>query len=259
MRRTLVLFQLAFVLCELSAQSDHLKPDADNRALFVKMEAGQLKEIDSLYVAGTGTGREFINGRIYIPYYTRAGKKPLLFNGKEIISSLVYKDRFFSNIPLQYDTYLDQVIYGDTSIIFNDVISKIALNAGNISRFTLYADHDTLVITHFSEESGRGFNLEKGFYESVYNGRSEFIIRHKSILYKQNGIDEYSYIPESYIRVGDKFVKITSKRQFVTLFGKASDRVKHFIKEKGIRIRKADKHQIADILRFYEKSEAVNR
>ncbi len=259
MRRAFVLILLVFDLFELSAQSVHLRPDADNSSTFVKMENEQRNIIDSIYLAETGTGKEYVNGRIYIPYYTRAEHKPLLFDGKEASASLVYKGRLFSNVPLIYDTYLDQAVYGDTSIVFNNVVSKIALNPGNISRFTLYSNHDTLFFRYFSNETDPEFNLEKGFYESVYNGRCKYIIRHKSYIYKRNGVDEYSYIPEGYISTGDNFVRIASRRQFINLFGTASDRIRNYLREKGIRIRRADKHQIADILRFYESTEVVRR
>lgn len=259
MRRTFILFLLAFNLFDLSAQSGRLRPDTNNSSFFIRMENDQRKEIDSFYVAESGTGKEYVNGSIYIPYYTRAEHKPLLFNGKETSSSLVYKGRLFSNVPLIYDTYLDQVVYGDTSIVFNNVVSKIALNPGNISRFTLYPGNDTLLFRYFSDETDPLFNLEKGFYESVYNGRCQYIIRHKSHIYKRNGIDEYSYIPEGYLSTGNNFVRITSQRQFMNLFGTASDRIRSYLREKGIRIRRADKHQVADILKFYEKAEAAGQ
>ena len=58
--------------------------------------------------------------------------------------------------------------------------------------------------------------------------------------------------------VGDGFVRITSRKQFVNLFGNRSKEIKKFIKEKRIRIPRADKQQIADILRFYESIETTS-
>jgi hypothetical protein len=52
--------------------------------------------------------------------------------------------------------------------------------------------------------------------------------------------------------MGEGFVLITSQKRFVNLFGDKSKEIKQFIADRRIRIARADKHQITEILRFYE-------
>ena len=68
----------------------------------------------------------------------------------------------------------------------------------------------------------------------------------------RNGVDEYDYKPTGYIMVDSGFMKITSRKQFVNLFGDKSKEIKQFVENNRIRVSKADKNQITAILRFYE-------
>jgi hypothetical protein len=74
----------------------------------------------------------------------------------------------------------------------------------------------------------------------------------------RNGVDEYGYKPAGYVMTDAGFTRITSRKQFVNLFGSKSKEIKQFIGSNGIRIRKADKNQIKNILVFYEGLMAVN-
>ena len=117
------------------SQTIKLPVNTDNSELFVRIDKDHLKEIDSLYVVESGCGNDFISGREYRGYYFRSDHKPVLFYGRERTASLVYKGRTYVDLVLQYDTYLDQVIY----MIYNNWnASQVALNSDNISRFDLY-------------------------------------------------------------------------------------------------------------------------
>jgi hypothetical protein len=259
MRNAIITGLLLFGSFEGFSQTDHLSLNADNSKLFVRIENEQLNYLDSLYINKTGVGRDFINGRAYKRYFYLSEHIPILFHEKERTASLNYKGRTYNSIVLQYDTYLDKVIYDDNSITSNTMMSQVALNSDNISQFVLYFDHDTLTFRYFSDRLYPGFNLEDGFYESVYDGRCKYLVKHKSRRNKNNGIDEYYYNPIGYVRVGDRFVRVASFKQFVSLFGNASRDIRKYIAEKRIRIRRADKFQITEILRFYESIEANSR
>jgi len=252
MRKKIIAGLLLLISFEGFSQTNHLPLNDDNSDFFVRTEKEQLKYLDSLYVAETGYGSDFINGRDYIQYYFRSDQKPILHYDRERTASLIYRGRIYNNLVLQYDTYSDKVIYSDNSMVYNDIVRQVSLNNDNINRFILYFDNDTLTFRYFSDKSDPAFNLEDGFYEVVYDGTCKYLVRHKSTKYKLHGVDEYSYKPSGYVSVGDGFVRITSRKQFVNLFSGKSEEINRIIAEKRIKIRMADKHQIADILRFYE-------
>ncbi len=255
MKKIIITGLLLFGSFKIFTQTYTLRLNADNTEFFIGLENKKTKHLDSIYFEKVHNKKDFVNGKNYFQYFPLSVHKPILFYGEKRTASLVFRGRLYKNIVLQYDTYLDQLIYEDKGLIFNSMASQVALNSDNISQFDMYLDHDTLSFRYYSNKSYPGFNLEPGFYESVYEGKCKYLIRHKSTRNKFNGIDEYWYHPEGFIRVGEKYVRISSSRQFVNLFGIYSTKIRDFITAKNIKIREADKYQISDILRFYDRFE----
>jgi hypothetical protein len=254
MVKTIITELLLLVSIAGFSQTIQLPINTDNGELFVRMDNDRLKDLDSLYVVESGCGNDFISGREYRGYYFRSDHKPVLFFGRERTASLVYRGRTYQNLVLQYDTYLDELIYMDYN---NWDANQVALNNDNISRFDLYFDSDTLSFKYLSDELYPSFNLDDGFYEMVYDGKCKYIIKHGSTHYMRNGVDDYDYKPIGYVMIDDGFAKITSRKKFVNLFGSKSKEIKQFIGNNRIRIGRADKYQIKNILRFYESLATV--
>ncbi|HSO77624.1 MAG TPA: hypothetical protein VLQ76_03585 [Bacteroidales bacterium] len=246
----IALFLLSAPFVGVAQKAQTLK-QADNKAYTEGIVKEQLEYLDSLYLYSTSAWRDVVNGRDYIRYFFRSTDKPLLRSEEGRKASLIFNNRKYEDLPLQYDTYTGEVVYTDNKLILNNKICEVALNSDNISRFDLYFRHDTMIFKNFRNEPA--FNLEEGFYEVVHDGECKYIIRHISTLYLSDGLEKYPYAPESYIRVGDQYVKTVSTAQFLQLFGDKSDEIIQFMRRKKIRLRKADKHQITDILKFYER------
>ncbi len=254
MVKTIITGCLSLVSFMGFSQTIQLPVNADNSELFVRIDNDRLKDVDSLYVVDSGSRSDFISGREYRGYYFRSDHKPVLFYGRERTASLVYKGRTYNGLTLQYDTYLGQVVY---MTYHNWDAGQVALNSDNISRFELYFDNDTLTFRYISDELWPSFNLDNGFYEVVYDGKCKYIIKHRSSHIIRNGLDEYDYKPTGYVMINSEFVKISSRKQFVKLFGDKSKEIKQFVETKRIRISKADKRQITEILKFYESLQAI--
>jgi len=205
------------------------------------------------YLKKTGSPREFIDGKDYYPYYLRSRNTPLLRADEDRSASLTINGRRYNNIVLQYDTYTDDVIYTDDSLIYDNQVRYVALNSNKISQFELYFKSDTLLFRYFSKYSDTTFNLQDGFYEVVRDMSTGYIIKHVSTTsISFNKTVEYRYAPVSYIRISDGFSMIISRKQFISLFGYRSEEIRHFLRQKKIRIPKADKRQITDVLKYYE-------
>jgi hypothetical protein len=208
--------------------------------------------IKSLYSAGVEAPKELINGKEYESYYRRSEIKPLLFGAKERTASIITNTRRYNNLTLQYDTFLDEVIYTDTSRTINFIFPQIALNKDIINGFNLYFKDDSLIFRYFRLPECSGKNLKEGFYEVVYEGKSQYIIKHESSFYVREGLNNYKYSPKNLISTGTAFNKIKSRKNLLLLFGENSKKVKEYIHSSGIRVRKADKGQFVSILKFYD-------
>ena len=249
-----------FLLCSVNGQqfltvSDALKDKRDYNFIS-EYQKGYLND---LYVTKVNISDELINGREYIPYYLKCKVKPLLFDGRKRSGSLLFNGRRYDNLKLEYDIYLDQLIYSDSSKFIDDKLFKIALNKDPVDGFSLYFGSDSMIFRHFRTNVAVKANLPEGFYEVVYDGKSKCIIRHQSFLLEEDGEYEYRYTPSEYVMVGESFSKVHSSRGFIKLFGKDSDVVRKFMRTNKVRFGRADKNEVAAVLRYYDTQVMSNK
>lgn len=217
---------------------------------FRDLERDQAEDLYNIYLEEIGRRDELINGRDYFPYYYRSALKPLLFPGIPRDAILVLKGRTYRNVKLEYDTFTDEVILADTTLIFNGRLFEVSLNSNNIDRFILMFEKDTLDFRFFSMNSESG--LSSGFYEQAKTGICNYIIRHRSVTHERNAIDQYFYSPVGYVSTGEGYERIRPSGRFFSIFGDRDGEVKAFVRQNRIKLRKADKRQIVKILDYYE-------
>jgi hypothetical protein len=193
-----------------------------------------------------------INGREYFPYYYRSEITPILFNEKKKSGSLVMNGRKYDNLTLEYDTYLDEVIYSDKTKFYHNEALMIALNSEQVEDFNLYFENDSLTFRHFRSGDDVNFNLPEGFYEVVYDGESKYIIKHQSTVSKEKSLDAYLYSPAGYVMVGENFSTLRSTKGFVKLFGVKSAEIRKFMRSNSVQTRRPEKNKIASVLKYYD-------
>ncbi|MFZ2285889.1 MAG: hypothetical protein WAV93_02785 [Bacteroidales bacterium] len=253
MRRSLLFLALLLVSVSGYGQQRIAYPGNSGNGSGDTIGNSQRERVLGFYLRKTDTPRDFIDGKGYHPYYLRSRTTPVLRAGEDRTASLTIHGRTYDNIVLHYDTFTGEVIYTDDSLIYDSKVRFVALNSNNISRFDLYFRLDTMSFRYFGKDPETTFNLQEGFYEVVRDLSTRFIIRHVSTSYiSYSKTEEYTYAPVSYIRIGNGFSMITSRKQFISLFGDRSEEISHFLRQKKIRIPKADKRQINDVLKYYE-------
>jgi hypothetical protein len=221
-----------------------------------KIEGGDWLQ---LYLDQTGSEIGFVNGKEYYPYYYRSMNSPIFRADERRKASLTFDRRIYDNLVLQYDTYLDEVIFTYDTLFLGDKIRMVSLNKYNVSSFDLYFSGDTIHFRYYAKEKDPDFNLSDGFYEVVHDSKTKCIIRHQSEKYTildspgSYAFDDYLYKPGCYINTGDGYQKITSRKQFTRLFNSSSVQISRFLRTNRIRIKEADKGQISGVLKYYEK------
>jgi hypothetical protein len=215
----------------------------------------QNRYLEKIYYSSVTAPNELINGKEYLPYYWQSGTNPLLFFNRNRTATLFFRNMEIRNLTLQYDTYLDEVIYTDNTRTVNGQLARIALNRDNIKGFDLYFDYDTIRFRYLKFPAESAGRMKDGFYEVAYDGKSTFLIRHRSTLYNKEGRDKYGYSPEKYVLSGDTWVKITSKNSLMKIFGDREKEMSAIVHRSKIKVPRASKEQIAEILRYYDSPE----
>jgi len=245
---------IILLCCSFTAVAQNSVPPKVNNGdgVYSMIEKGQIDYLFNLYASIIKTEYELVNGRDYYPYYFRSKRKPLLTPSKSYSSSVTVNGRKYNGVYLNYDTFKDLVIYIDSTKSFDFRPFEVALNKDNVDSFEFSSPYDTISFRYFDKKADSEFDLKDGFYQVVYDGKSKYLIKHKSFLYERDAIDEYFYSASGYVNVGNGFIKIKSTRQFIKLFEDRSGDVKKFIKKSGIKISKANKKQIMSVLKFYD-------
>ena len=251
MTRTYLLIFLFSCTLSGHAQQGTYRGADDKTNRFAKAEAAGKELLDSIYVARTRTEFAFINGTEYYPYHYRAKHKPLLFFGEERTAAIVVKGRKFENLVLQYDTFTDELIFSEIDNDFGKNRYQISIKKDIIGSFTLCFRTDTMRFRYLTDrETGAG--IPAGFYEIAYDGPTGFIIRHRSVVHQRNGIDEYYHSPVGYIKTPAGYMKITSGGRLLKSFGNGSAEMKKIMDQQRIKLRKADKRHIVNVLQTYD-------
>jgi hypothetical protein len=255
---TSTFLQLLFCLVSFSAsgQNGNLKKispagNSGNTGL-MSITDKQTDYLRSLYSDRVENPKEFINGKEYEPYYLRSEFKPLLLPNKNRTASIFTRTRRYDNLTLQYDTYLDEVIYTDTSKTINFIFPQIALNKDIIDGFNLNFEDESLIFKYFSLPECYEKNLKEGFYEVAYEGKTSYLIKHKSSIYERQGVKNYKYTPENFISKGGVYYKVNSRKSLLRIFAEKSREIKIFLNSEGIKMNSVNKDQILSVVKFYD-------
>ena len=236
--------------------AQHAVPIYNNSTdnVYETLEISQIDSLYELYAHNIDPSYELINGRAYFPYYFRSSSQPILFSEKNYSSSVTLKGIRYEDVALEFDTYTDEVIYIDSTRFCIYSPLKVALKKDNVDGFEFYIDTDTMSFRYFSQDTDPLFDLKDGYYEVVLERGSKYLIKHYSILMEMPESDEYNYTHDDFVNIGNGFSKISTKRQFIKIFGERSGEMRKQIEGSGTKIRKANKEQIMFVLKYYDSN-----
>jgi hypothetical protein len=246
------LFFILLFLVLSAAVKGQAPPNKAERSQDINL---QKKNLYNLYYESVSVPNELINGKEYLPYFLYSKHNPLLFEGEMPNATLKINGREYRNTKLQYDTYLDEVVYTDTSRMVDNAYPRIALNKDIVDGFDVLFRGDSMIFRYLVFP---GKEIDDGFFEIAYDGETRFIIRHKSSQYIYDAVKEYEYSPERYILAGGKFHEIKNSRAFLALLGEKSGEVKTYMKKSRIKFRTADKHDMIKVVSYYDSLKKIN-
>jgi hypothetical protein len=208
--------------------------------------------VKDFYYKSISSPIEIVNGKEYINYFFRHTTTPLLFSNQLFVSTLIFNKRTYNNVKLQYDTYLDEVLYTDTSRMISFEFPRIALNKDLVEGFSFNFRGEFYNFRHLIFPAQSKNSPGDGFYDLVYDGPSMFIIKHRSSIYERAALNEYKYSPIRYVFIDGAFRKFVNMKDFIRLFGSNEEEIRNYLHDNRIKIRKTSKDVIAGILKHYD-------
>jgi hypothetical protein len=110
-----------------------------------------------------------------------------------------------------------------------------------------------MIFKQFRRADIKDKNIAEGFYEIVYDHNVSFLIKHESLYYVREGITNYKYSPKYLVSTGGPYQRIKSKTTLLKIFGSDSENIKKYLHTNGIRLGKADRAQMIEIIEYCVK------
>jgi hypothetical protein len=202
----------------------------------------------SVYFNQLGDQSQIYNGSLYPELDLNFREGSPYFLGQKInAGSVSYDSIFYPNLSLIYDDYRQFVVAIDQSFMLKLINERI-------SSFTI-ADH------HFDRISTdsltRGISVA-GFYEVLYNGRSR-LLKHtnktiREVLSSSEGI--IRYMDESndyYIKRGEAYFHVTSKKELLNFVGDHKKEVQRFIRKNKLNYRRDKDKTLIQVTAYYDQ------
>lgn len=221
--------------------------------LFISFRSAAQTDATSVYNDGVinmvntfdvqvGLGGRLFNGYIYKGYESTMQGSPFLDNQESFSRGVVeYDGETFSNVPLKYDIYADQLIaqFGDDA--------PIQLVKDKIKSFDLLHRH-FIQITN-----GK---VKNGFYHELYGGKSQIINKiekqteaNKSLRIFMPVHDYQQY----YILKNGSYIPVNSLGDVLDVFADKKKELRDFIKNDNLQFNKLKEYSMAQIAQYYDR------
>lgn len=196
-----------------------------------------------------GLTADLINGeKYYYPYWADSGD-PFFPSGENNTASIVIRGKVFENRELRYDI-CNQIIVLDYTEM-SGASASIALRNEWVDQFLL---GDKLFMKYLNEDG------QEQFAQLIYEGRVSCVYFWEKLYSPdlKNGEMHYKFSDPirnaAIIRTGETR-PFRSKKSFLKCFPKEQQAgIKSYLREKGVKFKKADDGQMKDLLEFINQA-----
>lgn len=188
-------------------------------------------------------------GREYVGINRRIGGHAFFETNDWHPGDIVYKGRLYKNVPLMYDIALEEIVARHYRGFF-----KVKLFTDKIERFSI-AGHDFVRIDEADREAT---SMEGGFYDLLYNGDSQVLVKRKKIVkdYIEQTERKVLYSQENffYIHKDGKYYPVKKKRSVLRVLKDRKKEVRRFLKKNQIQFWKDPESAIVKMTEFYDQA-----
>ena len=236
--KTFVLVSILFVFVIPNLQAQNLQPDS----LLYSKAATQAIDYFNTVIANES---EIYNGAVY-EFYPPANKGSFYFQDKNhCVPGLIrYNGNWYKNILLLYDIYNDIMV----STLDNNLF---ILNTEKIADVYLLNHH----FIHINGQSKD--NLTPGFYDVIYNGRSQVLIKRIKIINdhvtgSQEAETFYEDRSNAYVKKGNKYYLVDSRSSFLDTFKDKKKDLNRYMSDNKIDYKKDKEDAVAKLAAYYD-------
>ena len=184
------------------------------------------------------------NGRVWRNLHSRIMGDQFLFTPELIPGSVAINGRLFSNIPLKYDIYHDELItetnHGILLQLNKEMVDSFSLNYLNNNYFFVRSD------------STKEYS---GYVNFLYAGRSIFLVKYMKkveLLAVEKKYDQFYQVNRMYLVRDQKIDQFAGRLEFFRLMGDHKSEVRSYMKKNNLSPSKNDPAAFVPLIRFYD-------
>ena len=174
-----------------------------------------------------------LQGRIYFPIYPAISGNQYLMRDWSA-GNVLLQGRWYSNLPLLFDIYADDLIYLASQ---EESFDLIRLIKPYIQRFNL-GDRQFINLAHSPH---RKTGLKPGFYEVQVEGKVTYLIKRRLEVITERAISSFLRKDIHYLVYDGQAYRMRNKKSLLPLIGDQRKKtVFSFLKKERIRFKKSD-------------------
>jgi hypothetical protein len=154
-----------------------------------------------------------------------------------------YKGILYKDVPILYDLYQDLMVSRSQNVLY--------------SFRKEYLDDVYLPGHHFIYLSNQRLNLAQGYYDQLYSGRSEVLLKTTCSIIKRAGQQTVEITYETskaiYIKKGAGYVAVYSKGSVLKVFADKEKQLKQYLSDNKIAYRKDREGSIVKLAAYYDQ------
>ncbi len=197
---------------------------------------------------------DVLSGCEYELYYPVTSTTPLLPQKRYLNGSVTIEGIRHSPVIIQYDTYLDQLIYFDFRHQAGRSVVPVMLNKYRVDAFELVLPGGRMKFRNLTFPDSVN-SVGSGFFEVVYEGKTRYLIRYKSILAITGGNYIFTIRTRRYLENHHTVFLITGKKSLLKALADRKADIRKYIRQNRLHVRRAGKDEMRMLLRFYDHAE----
>jgi len=246
MRKRLCLILAICTFCTaLTKKSDAQAASADSSS---KQNAFNNAVI--LYNTSLGNQSPIYNGPEYYYYDPTVKGNAYFMDINAFTAGAIYYDGiYYTGIPMLYDLYSDEV-----AVLLYNHFSKFSLRKDKITSFDFLGHH----FINIDADTTKGVSgIKSGFYDELYNGKSEVLVRRSKSIQTNTGgtLGAERYFSPSrdlYFKKNNVFYSISGQGSLIKVLKDKKNEIQQYIKANQIRFRSDPEEAMVTIAKYYD-------
>jgi hypothetical protein len=200
-------------------------------------------------------------------YYTITGENAHLYSGSEYVmansavighpyfdttamvnGSIYFSGTLYKNVPLLYDILHDDIIINKYNQNY-----FIRLPGEKIAFFSISKDTFVRVVPDSANKALPGI----GFYDRIYNGRTEVIVKRKKVLNEDppaNGVSQFHYLQRNsyFVKKQHIYFQVSSRKSLLKLFDDKNKDIRRYLRKNKINFKDQPEYAILQASKYYD-------